>query len=78
MKIFQAFVFRRAGDPACRLGEGYSSIPIQGKDRATVVKSSPGLCGDVAAPPFFQRPEEPRVWEPALLGRVNSLEIPLS
>jgi hypothetical protein len=50
MKIFQVFVFRRAGDPACRLGEGYGSLPIQGKAKETVVKSSLGLGGGVAAP----------------------------
>jgi hypothetical protein len=47
MKIFQAFVFRRAGDPACRLGEGCKSIHIQSKAKATVVKSSPGLGGEL-------------------------------
>jgi len=45
IKIFQVFVFRRAGDPACRLGEGYGSLHIQGKAKETVVKSSLGLDG---------------------------------
>jgi hypothetical protein len=50
MKIFQVFVFRRAGDPACRLGEGYGSLHIQGKAKATVINSGPGLGGGVAVP----------------------------
>ncbi len=49
-EIFQVFVFRRAGDSACRLGEGYGSLHIQGKAKETVVKSSLGLGGGVAAP----------------------------
>jgi hypothetical protein len=49
MKIFQVSVFRRAGDPAGRLGEGHGSIQIQGQAKATVVKSGLGLGGGVAA-----------------------------
>jgi hypothetical protein len=50
MKRFQVFVFRRAGDPACRLGEEYGALHIPGKATAVVVKSGPGVGGGVAAP----------------------------
>jgi hypothetical protein len=39
------FVFRRAGDPACRLGKEYGSLHIQSMAKETVVKSSLGLGG---------------------------------
>jgi hypothetical protein len=50
MKIFQVFVFRRAGVLAGQLGEGMGFLHVQGKVWATVAKSGPGLGGGVAAP----------------------------
>ena len=41
MKILYVLVFRRAGDPACRLGEGYGSFHIKCKAKEMVVKSGP-------------------------------------